>query len=146
VALLASVHAAMIQSMRTDAFAGPVLGSAEAVVDYLRARIAHAPVESVLLLLLDRRRHLIREVCLGTGGVESALLPPREVIRPVLNANASAVILAHNHPSGDPTPSRADIELTRQIAYLLDGLGVSLFDHIIVARQGWSSLRELGLL
>jgi DNA repair protein RadC len=136
----------MIQSLRTDAFAGPILGDAEAVVAYLRARIAHAPVESVLLLLLDARRQLIRELCLSTGAVESAGLPPREVIRPVLNANARAVILAHNHPSGDPAPSRADIELTRQIAALLDGLGVSLFDHIIVARDGWSSFRALGLL
>jgi DNA repair protein RadC len=136
----------MIQSLRTDAFAGPILGTAEAVVDYLRARIAHAPVESVLLLLLDSRRQLIRELCLSTGAVDSALLPPREVIRLVLNANARAVILAHNHPSGDPAPSPADTELTRRIAFLLDGIGVSLFDHIIVSREGWSSFRALGLI
>ena len=146
VALLANVRAAMIQSLRTSAFAGPVLGNAEAVVDYLRARIAQAPVEIVLLLLLDGRRRLIRELCLSTGAVESALLAPRDVIRPVLNANARAVILAHNHPSGDPAPSRADTELTRQIALILDGLGVSLFDHIIVARDGWTSFRALGLI
>lgn len=146
VALLASARAVMIQSLRTDAFAGPILGNAHTVVNYLRARIAHSPVESALLLLLDSRRHLIRELCLSTGAVESALLSPREVIRSVLNANACAVILAHNHPSGDPAPSRADTELTRQIAHLLDGLGVSLFDHIIVARAGWSSFRALGLI
>ncbi|MEA3031702.1 MAG: repair protein RadC [Sphingomonadales bacterium] len=145
-ALLASVRAVMIQSLRTSAFSGPVLGNAEAVVAYLRARMAQAPVESVLLLLLDGRRQLIRELRLSTGAVETALLAPREVIRAVLNANARAVILAHNHPSGDPAPSPADTELTRQIAFLLDGLGVSLFDHIIVAREGWTSFRALGLI
>lgn len=145
-ALLASVRAAMLHALRTEAFAGPVLDHAEAVVAYLRARMAQAPVESVLLLLLDSRRRLIRELCLSTGAVESALLAPREVIRAVLNANARAVILAHNHPSGDPAPSAADRELTRQIAVLLDGVGVALFDHIIVAREGWTSFRALGLI
>ena len=144
--LLSSLRAIQLYILREAAFAGPVLGTAQAVVDYIRADIGNARVETVKLLLLDARRHLLHELCVSIGSIDAAELPLREILRHALNADARGIILVHNHPSGSPTPSRADIELTARIAHALNGLHIILFDHLIVTEDGVSSFRELGLI
>lgn len=118
----------------------------EAAAAYLVARIGFAPVETVLLLLLDHERRLLREIVLSSGSRREALVPLREIARHIANSPARAAILGHNHPSGDPGPSRADQALTRQVADLAATLDVVLDDHIIVANQSWRSFRADGLL
>jgi len=145
-ALLAAVHAAQLRSLRAVASLGPVLDHADAVAGYLFARLAHDHAESVLLLLLDQQRRLLREVVLSRGGLEDTVVSIREIARHAINAKARAIILVHNHPSGDPTPSAADKALTRRISDIARAVEMPLLDHFIIAHGGWTSFRALGLL
>ena len=95
---------------------------------------------------MDRKNQLILDEVLNRGTVDHAPVYPREVVRRALEVSASAVILVHNHPSGDPTPSRADIQMTKQIVEAARALGVEVHDHLIVGREGVSSFRQLGLM
>jgi DNA repair protein RadC len=123
-----------------------VLGSLSAVAAHLRTTLAGAPREQVRALFLDRRNRLIAEERLWDGTVDHAPVYPREVVRRALELNASALILAHNHPGGQPDPSAADVETTRQLVAAGRALGVAVHDHLIVAGETVVSLQALGLL
>jgi DNA repair protein RadC len=124
----------------------PVLSSWNAVIEYCRAAMAFSDTEQFRLLFLDKRNALIADEVQGTGTVDHTPVYPREVVKRALELAATAVILVHNHPSGDPTPSSADIELTRQIMTAAKPLGVTVHDHIIVGRDGHTSLKGLRLI
>lgn len=124
----------------------PLLSSWSQLLDYCRVAMAHQPVEEVRLLYLDRKNRLIADERQGRGTVDHTPLYPREVVKRALELGASALIVVHNHPSGDPTPSQADIAMTRQLAEAAAALGLVLHDHLIVARGGHTSFRSAGLL
>ena len=116
------------------------------MVSYLTARLGHARVESFGVLLLDARNRLLSDDILSQGGWSASVVRPREVFRRTLLAGAPALILYHNHPSGDPAPSREDIQITRQLVEAGQLLGIKVLDHLIVGVEGYASLRERGLL
>ena len=123
-----------------------VLSSWSSVIEYCRAAMAFAEVEQFRILFLDKRNGLLANELQQTGTVDHTPVYPREVVRRALELNASALILVHNHPSGDPTPSQADIAMTREIADISKPLGILLHDHIIVGRNGHASLKGMGLI
>jgi DNA repair protein RadC len=134
-----------IRLARNTASARPVLSSWAAVVDYARLALAHLPREQFRVLYLDRRNILLRDEWVADGSIDHAPVYPREVIRRALELSASALILVHNHPSGDPTPSQADIKITRQVVDGAKLFGLQVHDHLIVGREGTASFRALGL-
>lgn len=113
---------------------------------YLGARLADAQVESFGVLLLDARNRLLADDTLSQGGWSASVVRPREVFRRALLAGAPALILYHNHPSGDPAPSREDVQITRQLVDAGQMLGIKVLDHLIVGIEGYASMRERGLL
>jgi len=123
-----------------------VLSSWQAVKTYLRARLTAAPREAFHVLFLDKKNRLIADERLGAGTVDHAPVYPREVVRRALELSASAMLLAHNHPSGDPTPSAADIDMTRQVVAAAKALGIVVHDHFVVGGDEVASLRALGLM
>ena len=144
--LLKAVHQAGTRQAREVLQARPLLDSWDRVLDYCRAAIGHQPRESFHVLFLDRKNRLIAAEEQSSGTVDQTSVYPREVIKRALELNASALVMVHNHPSGDPTPSDADIEITRAVAAAGQSLGVALHDHVIVARAGHASLRAQGLI
>lgn len=124
----------------------PVLGSWQALLDYLRADMGALAVERVRVLYLNARNMLIRNEPMSEGSVDEAAVYVREVIRRALEYHATAMILVHNHPSGDPQPSQQDIRLTREIVEAARPLGISVHDHVIVGARTCASMRSLGLL
>jgi DNA repair protein RadC len=143
---LATLRAAMLHALRREALQGPVLGDSKAVMDYLFAVMAHEPLEQLRVLYLDSRNRLLLDETAITGSVNIAPVYPREIVRRSLEVGATALILAHNHPSGDPKPSSEDIRVTRLVAKAGEALDIRLHDHVIVARSGWISLRAAGYL
>ena len=123
----------------------PIRGPAD-VHRHFHPRLRDAPCERFLVLLLDGRHRVMREVQTSQGTLTASLVHPREVFRPALREAAAAVVLVHNHPSGDPTPSREDREITARLARAGALLGVPVLDHVVVAEQGYVSLREEGAL
>jgi DNA repair protein RadC len=146
VAALKVVQAAALRLMQSEVKDRPVLGSWQALLDYLHARMAHNPIESVRVLFLNARNVLIRDEQMWEGSVDESAVYIREVMRRALDCHASAIIIVHNHPSGDPTPSAQDIRITRDLAEAGRHLKIALHDHIIVGARGHSSLRSLGLI
>lgn len=132
--------------VRTGIDQRKVLSSWNAVIDYCTAAMAHEPREQFRVLFLDKKNGLIADEVQQTGTVDHTPVYPREVLRRSVELGATAVILVHNHPSGDPTPSRADIEMTRQIMTVLEPLAIVVHDHIIIGRSGHASLKGLGLV
>src|SRR5918997_445442 len=124
----------------------PVLGSWQALLDYLHADMAHHPVERVRILYLNAKNMLIRNEPMSEGSVDEAAVYVREVIRRALEYHASAIIIVHNHPSGDPSPSSQDIKLTREIVEAGRPLKIAVHDHVIIGANGHSSLRAMGLI
>lgn len=124
----------------------PVLSSWKEVLDHCRISMAFNEVEEFRILFLDKKNALIADEIQQTGTVDHTPVYKREVIKRALELSATSIIMVHNHPSGDPTPSRADIDMTQQIVQAAEPLGISVHDHIIVARNGHTSLRSLGLL
>ena len=145
-AALKFVEALSVRQLQRRALEKPLLSNFEAVTDYLHARLAHELTEEFRVLFLDNRNRLIRDEKFGEGTVNQAPAYPREVVKRAMELQASAVILVHNHPSGDPTPSRDDIQLTRAIADAAKPLGIQLHDHLVIARTGHVSLRAQGLI
>ena len=139
-------HAAALRLLRAEVAAKPVLANWQAVLDYLHADMAHHLVERVRVLHLNTRNMLIRDELMGEGSIDEAAIYAREVIRRAIDLGSSSVILVHNHPSGDPKPSRADIEVTRAIIDAGKRLGIAVHDHVIVGTSGHASLRALGLI
>jgi DNA repair protein RadC len=140
------VEAAARRITRGEVKRRPVLSSWEAVLDYCRTTMAFADKEQFRILFLDKRNQLIADEVQQTGTVDHTPVYPREIVKRSLEVSATAVILVHNHPSGDPTPSRADIDMTRQIAAVAKPLGIAVHDHIIVGREGHASLKGMGLM
>ena len=124
----------------------PILGSWAEVIDYCKAQMAYETTEQFRILFLDKKNRLIADEVQQTGTVDHTPVYPREVIKRSLELSATALILVHNHPSGDPAPSSADIQMTRQIADVAKPLGIVVHDHIIVGRSGHASLRGMKLI
>jgi len=143
---LALVREAGLRLTRAAAAAQPVISSSPALLAYVRTELAAAPREEFRVLFLDRKNRLIRDERLGEGTVDHAPVYPREVVRRALELAASALILLHNHPSGDPAPSSADVEMTRQIVAAARALNLVVHDHLVVGREGVASLKALGLM
>jgi DNA repair protein RadC len=146
VAALKTAQATAVRLLRDRVRNQPVLSSWDRLLDYCRAAMAYGPVEQFRLLFLDTRNRLIADEPQQKGTVNHTPVYPREVVRRALELHASAIILVHNHPSGDPTPSKADIQMTLQIRNAAHAVGVSLHDHVIVGRDGHVSFKAQGLL
>ncbi|MGN6286570.1 MAG: RadC family protein [Afipia sp.] len=123
-----------------------VLSSWSAVIDYCRTAMAFADKEQFRILFLDKRNQLIADELQQVGTVDHTPVYPREVVKRALELSATAIILVHNHPSGDPTPSTADIQMTKSIVAISSPLGISVHDHIIVGKNGHASLKGLRLM
>ncbi len=123
---------------------GRRLAAAADVWTHVRARLALCPVEEFWILGLDVRHRLQLEACVARGSLTGVEVHPREVFRPLIRASVAAVIFCHNHPSGDPAPSRQDIELTRRLREVGDLCGIAVLDHVVVAAEGFTSLAERG--
>ena len=144
IAALKSVREAALRLMRSELRARPVVNSWDKLIDYCTAQIAHGKVEEFHILFLDRKNVLIKHERQQRGTIDHTPVYPREVVKRALDLGASALILVHNHPSGDPTPSKTDIAVTLDIKKAAAPLGVVLHDHIIIGRNGHTSLRDLG--
>jgi DNA repair protein RadC len=146
VALLKSVREAALRLSRAELRARPLLGSWDRLIDYCNANVAYSPVEEFHLLFLDRKNALIAHERQQRGTVNHTPVYTREVVKRALELQASALILVHNHPSGDPTPSKDDIAVTLDIVKAAKPLGVTVHDHLIIGRGRHTSLRDMGLL
>jgi DNA repair protein RadC len=140
------VRAAALRLMRDSIMQRPVLGSWASVLEYCRAAMGFEAREQFRILFLDKKNRLVADEVQQQGTVDHTPVYIREVVKRALELSASAIILVHNHPSGDPTPSRADIDMTRQIIDAAKPLGIAVHDHIIVGRQGHASLKGLRLM
>ena len=145
-AALKAVALAARRMARGEVTHKPVLGSWQALLDYLTIDMAHLTVERVRVLYLDTRNRLILDYQAQEGTIDEAAIHPREVVKKALEVGASALILVHNHPSGNPEPSRADIQITQRIAEAGRLLGITVHDHVIVGREGHVSLKAKGLI
>jgi DNA repair protein RadC len=146
VVALKIVQAASLLMQRQDLHQKPVLSSWKLVLDYCHSVMAHEPIEQFRLLFLDGKNAVIADEKQSQGTVNHTPVYVREVAKRALTLDASAVIMAHNHPTGDPTPSRDDIEMTKAVKIALEKIGIQLHDHIIIGRKGHASLRSLGYL
>jgi DNA repair protein RadC len=140
------LHAAASRLARGQVKKRPVLSSWSAVLDYCRTTMAFADKEQFKIIFLDKRNQVIADEVQQTGTVDHTPVYPREVVKRALELSATAIILVHNHPSGDPTPSRADIQMTQSIIEIAKPLGISVHDHIIVGKEGHASLKGLKLI
>ncbi len=141
--LIASVAQRMLKS---EIRGRQVLSSWSSVIDYCHTAMAYESTEQFRILFLDKRNALIADEVQGRGTVDHTPVYPREVVKRALELSATAIILVHNHPSGDPTPSRADIDMTKMIVDTAKPLGIAVHDHIIIGRDGHASLRGLRLI
>jgi DNA repair protein RadC len=146
VAALKTAHATALRLLRSQAADSKILASWQALLDYLRADMAYLTYERIRILHLNSRNMLIRDEVMAEGSVDQAALHIREVIRRALDLGSASIIIVHNHPSGDPQPSRADITLTRDIVEAGRKLGIAVHDHVIIGAKGHSSMRAMGLL
>ena len=145
IAALKAVREAGLRLLRAEVAGRPVLSSWKQLLDYCTATAGFAEVEEFHLLFLDRKNALIADERQQRGTVDHTPVYPREVVKRALELSASAIIMVHNHPSGDPTPSKADIEMTREVQKAAAVLGVTLHDHVILGRGRHTSLKSLGL-
>jgi DNA repair protein RadC len=145
-AALKIVQASALRMLRNEIVEKPVLASWQALIDYLRADMGHITNERVRVLHLNAKNMLIRDEIISEGSIDQATVHVREVIRRAIDLGSSAIILVHNHPSGDPSPSRADITLTRDIIDAGKRLNVAVHDHVIIGATGHASMRALGLI
>ena len=137
------VRAAAVRLMRGEVLERPVLSSWSQVLDYCRASMGFETKEQFRILFLDKRNQLIADELQQRGTVDHTPVYPREVVKRALELSATAIILVHNHPSGDPTPSRADIQMTQTIVEVARPLGIAVHDHIIVGKEGHASFKGL---
>ena len=143
---LAALHEVARRVAREPTVKRPVISSWTALLAYVRVALQHEPREQFRVLYLDKKNQLILDEIQNRGTVDHAPVYPREVVRRGLEVSAAAMILVHNHPSGDPTPSRADIHMTRQIVEAARSLGLEVHDHLVVGREGVASFKQLGLM
>ncbi|MGE5504710.1 MAG: RadC family protein [Actinomycetota bacterium] len=140
------VREAAVRLARAPVIKRSVISSWDALLDYCRTAMGTLPTEQFRLLFLDRKNVLIADEVQQQGTVDHTPLYPREVVKRALELHASAVIMVHNHPSGDPAPSKTDIEMTRLVREALGAVGIALHDHLIVGRKGHASFKSMGLL
>lgn len=139
-------HAAALRLLRGEMEERPILANWQALSDYLYADMAHHAIERFRVLHLNTRNMLIRDEVMSEGSIDQAHVHVREVIRRAIDLGSASIILVHNHPSGDPAPSRADIDVTRAIFDAGKRLGITVHDHIIVGTGGQVSMRAMGLI
>ncbi|MFT3986484.1 RadC family protein [Aestuariivirga sp.] len=140
------VHAAAMRLMRGKVINRPLLASWSAILEYVRAAMAFSDIEQFRVLFLDKKNQLIADEVQQEGTVDHTPVYPREVVKRALELGASNIVLVHNHPSGDPTPSMADLDMTKKIIEAGQRLGVAVHDHVVVGRKGHLSFRQTGLL
>jgi len=146
IATLRVTGAIALRAQKAAIIDRPLLNNWERVVDYCRAAMGHEQKEQFRLLFLDRKNHLLAEEIHQRGTIDHTPVYPREVVQRALELGAGCLILVHNHPSGDTTPSKADIEMTKAIIEACKPLGISIHDHLIVGRNTVSSFKTLGIL
>jgi DNA repair protein RadC len=146
IAELKIVEAAAQRLARSRILQRHVISSWDAVLDYCHTTMAHRDTEQFRVLYLDRKNVLVADEAQAQGTVDHVPVYPREVVKRALELNASALILVHNHPSGDPTPSEADIAMTRQVQIAAEALGLTLHDHLVIGKSRELSFRSQGLL
>jgi DNA repair protein RadC len=146
IAAIAVVREAARRLAATQIADKPLLSSFDALLEYCRIHISHAKIEEFHLLFLDTKNRLLKHERQGVGTVDQAPVYVREVLRRALELGASNMIMLHNHPSGDPTPSRADIEITNRLIEAGQPLGVKVHDHLIIGKSGHVSLKSKGLI
>ena len=139
-------EATALRLLETRIEGRPLLSSWEALGDYLQAAMGHQPIEEVRVLFLNAKNLLIANESLWTGSVDEASVHVREIIARAIALGATAIIIVHNHPSGDPSPSRQDIILTKELIEAGRHMKIAVHDHVIVGAQGRSSMRALGLI
>ncbi len=144
--LLKAIQALMLRVLKEEIKERPVLGSWTALLDYVHTALAHENTEQFRILFLDRKNILIRDEQQSRGTVDHTPLYPREVVKRALELGASAIIMVHNHPSGDPTPSQPDIEMTKAVIKALGAVNVLVHDHVIVGKNRHLSFRSQGLI
>ena len=143
---LKTIQAAAIRLAREQVMNKPVISSWQKLLDYCRASMAFAKTEEFRVMFLDRKNVLIADEIQQTGTVDHTPVYPREVVKRALDLAASAISMVHNHPSGDPTPSKGDVEMTKEVREACEKLGISLHDHLIIGKSGHASFKSLGLL
>jgi len=143
---LKTVRAAALRMARDEVVDRPVLSGWHALLDYCRATMAYESKEQFRVLFLNKKNVLIADEVQQEGTVDHTPVYPREAIKRALELGATALIMVHNHPSGDPTPSQADIQMTHEVKEAGEKLGIVLHDHVIVAKNGYNSFKALGLL
>jgi DNA repair protein RadC len=146
IAALKTVRAAALRLSRGELAGQPVLSNWDKLMEYLNAQLARERVEQFRILFLDGRNRLLADEAQARGTVNHTPVYPREVAKRALELHATALILVHNHPSGDPTPSRADLEMTQEIKTAVRALSIVLHDHVVVGNGRWLSFRQEGLL
>lgn len=146
IALIAVTAETARRAIREEITDGPVLSSWTKLIDYLRIAMGHGRTEEFRLLFLDSKNRLIADEVQGTGTVNRTAVYPREVVKRALEHGATAIIMVHNHPSGDPTPSRADVEMTEEVRDAGALLGIVLHDHVVISKSGHESFKSMGLL
>lgn len=144
--LLRLVGSAVSLTLRRPANERPRLSTLSSVIDYLHAQMAYQPVEEFRVLFLDARLRMIHDEVMGIGSISSVNIHPRTIITRALEVNASNLMLVHNHPSGDPTPTSSDVQMTIKIRDVGRVLDVKVIDHIVIASSGHTSLRSQGLI
>lgn len=135
-----------VRMARRQVMERPVISSWDQLLDYCHLAMDSLPTEQFRLLFLDRKNSLIADELQQKGTVDHTPLYPREVVKRALELHASAIIMVHNHPSGDPAPSKADIEMTRLVRDALTAVGIQLHDHLVIGRKGHASFKGMGLL
>ena len=146
IAALKFVEAVSLRSLRAAALDRPVLSGWQALTDYLHAAMAHRVTEEFRFIILNNRNVMIRDEAMGEGTVNQAPVYPREIVKRALELGASGVVLVHNHPSGDPQPSRDDIVMTKAVVEAGRHLGLAVHDHVIIGVGGHVSMRAQGLI
>ena len=146
VAALKIAQAAALRLLEEKIRARPVLASWQALLDYLRVDMAYEPVERVRILYLNSKNLLIANEKMWEGSIDESAVYIREIMRRALDCHATAIIIVHNHPSGDPSPSQQDIRLTRDLAEAGRNLRITLHDHVIIGARGHTSLRSMGVI
>lgn len=144
--LLIAVNDYVGCALRSEVQASPVIEGSEALINYLRYRMAHLRYEQVRAVYLDAENRVVSDHVVAKGTISSCPLHAREIIRYALECQAIGIIIVHNHPSGTPSPSDGDIAATRTLLRACIAMELSLLDHIVISRQGWTSFRMEGLL
>ena len=146
IAALKIAEASALRLLKSEVAEGPILSGWQSLLDYLHVDMAHRMTERVRVLHLNSKNMLIRDELVSEGSIDQAAIHVREVVKRALELHSAALIIVHNHPSGDPQPSRQDIALTKELIAAAKPLGISIHDHIIVGDREQASLRSLGLI